>query len=95
MCGVFFLADIVYDIIILDYHTFMSTLSVPLTPSLEEFIRRQVKSGKAANKAHVVRYALQRLSEAEAVEVVLQSERELAEGKILRGNLRVIAKRKS
>ena len=83
----------IYDIIILIYHTFMTTLSVPLTPKLEAFINSQVKSGKAANKAHVVRYALQRLSEEEAVEAVLQSEREVSEGKILRGNLRALAKR--
>ncbi len=71
----------------------MTTLSVPITPELEAFINSQVKSGKAANKAHVVRYALKRLSEEEAVEAVLQSEREVAEGKILRGSLRVLAKR--
>lgn len=71
----------------------MSTLSVPLTADLEKFINSQVKSGKAANKAHVVRYALQRLSEDEAVQAVLQSEREVAQGKILRGGLKVSAKR--
>ena len=71
----------------------MSTLSVPLTPELEAFIKQQVKSGKAANKAHVVRYALQRLSEEEAVQAVLESERDVAQGKILRGDLRVLAKK--
>lgn len=71
----------------------MSTLSVPLPPELEKFITNQVRSGKAANKAHVVRYALQRLSEDEAVEAVLQSEREVAQGKILRGDLQIISKR--
>lgn len=67
----------------------MSTLSVPLTPELEAFINQQVKSGKAANKAHVVRYALQRLSEEEAVAEILRAEKE----PILRGDLRVLVKK--
>lgn len=67
----------------------MSTISVPLPPELEAFINDQVKSGRAANKAHVVRYALQRLSEEEAVEAVFRSEREVAAGKIIRSELKI------
>jgi Arc/MetJ-type ribon-helix-helix transcriptional regulator len=71
----------------------MSTISVPITVEQEKFINEMVKSGKAANKAHVVRYAIQRLSEEEAVEAVLESERELAAGKGLRGDLRTLLKK--
>ncbi|MEK7531545.1 MAG: type II toxin-antitoxin system ParD family antitoxin [Patescibacteria group bacterium] len=71
----------------------MSTLSVPLTPKLEEFIKAQVKSGRAANKADVVRRALVLLSEEEAVATVLQGRKEVREGKILRGDLRELAKK--
>jgi putative addiction module CopG family antidote len=67
----------------------MSTLSVPLTPELEEFINQQVKSGKAANKAHVVRYALQRLSEEEAIAEVLLAQKEPT----IRGDLRDLVKK--
>lgn len=67
----------------------MSTLSVPLTPKLEEFIKQQVKSGKAANKAHVVRYALQRLSEEEAIADVLRAQKEPT----IRGDLRELVKK--
>ena len=67
----------------------MSTLSVPLTPYLEEFIKNQVKNGRAANKADVVRRALVALSEEEAVQAVLKSQREPT----LKGNLRELMKK--
>ena len=71
----------------------MSTLSVPLTPQLEEFIKNQVKSGRAANKADVVRRALIALEEEEAIQVVLTSQKEALQGKILRGDLRTLLKK--
>ena len=67
----------------------MSTLSVPLTPELEAFIKQQVKSGKAANKAHVARYALQRLSDEEAIADVLRAQKEPT----IRGDLRELVKK--
>ena len=70
----------------------MVTISVPITPKQEKFIKELVKSGRAANKAHVVRYALQRLSEEEAVAAVLDAEREIVEGKGLRGDLSTLLK---
>ena len=79
----------VYDIIILDYHICMTTLSVPLTADLEEFIKRQVKSGRSPNKAAVVRSALKLLSEEEAVQAVLRAQQEPT----LRGDLRELAKK--
>ena len=72
---------------------FMSTLSVPLTPKLEEFINNQVKTGRAANKADVVRRALTAMSEEEAIQEVLLARKEIAEGKGLRGDLRELMKR--
>jgi putative addiction module CopG family antidote len=69
----------------------MSTLSVPLPAFLEEFIKSMVDSGYASNKADVVRKALIKLREDEAVNAVLQSEREIREGKILDGDLDELA----
>ena len=69
----------------------MSTLSVPLTPQLEEFIKQQIKSGEAPNKAFVVRKALMRMREEESVTRVLLSQREAREGKLLRGDLDELA----
>jgi putative addiction module CopG family antidote len=71
----------------------MSTLSVPLTPELERFIEQMVKDGRAANKADAVRKAIRRLSEEEAIAAILTSEREIKEGKILRGDLLKLIKK--
>ena len=71
----------------------MTTLSVPITSEQERFINNLIKSGKASNKAHAVRYALQRLAEEEAVNAVLMAERELSEGRGLRGDLKKLLKK--
>lgn len=71
----------------------MSTLSVPLTPKLELEIEKMVRDGVAPNKAAVVRRAIEKLAEDEAVNAVLMAEREVAEGKLLRGDLRKLAKK--
>jgi Arc/MetJ-type ribon-helix-helix transcriptional regulator len=81
-----------YDIFILRDHSPMSTLSVPLTVELEQFINDMVLRGVATNKADVVRRALKQMAEDQAVEDVLQSEREIAQGKILRGDLDTLLK---
>ena len=75
---------------ILSYYNFilcMTTISVPITGEQEKFINGLVKSGKAANKAHAIRFAIQRLAEEEAVANVFEAERELTDGKGLRGDL--------
>ena len=71
----------------------MSTLSVPLTPHLEEFIASKVKERYAPSKAEVVRRAIEHLAEEEAINSVLRAEKEIAEGKILRGDLKELAKK--
>lgn len=71
----------------------MTTLSIPITGEQERFINQLIKSGRAANKAHVVRYALQRLAEEEAVNAVLRAEQEINEGKGLRGDLKKLLKK--
>jgi putative addiction module CopG family antidote len=67
----------------------MSTLSVPLSPKLEEFIDEQVRSGRAASKADVVRRALTAFSEEDAVQEILKAQRE----PVLRGDLRELMKK--
>ena len=71
----------------------MSTLSVPLTPRLEEDIKNLVKKGFAPTKAEVVRRAITRLSEEEAVQDVLLARKEIRDGKWLRGDLRKLMNR--
>lgn len=73
----------------------MSTLSVPLTPALELEIDKLVKSGFASSKAAVVRRAIEKLAEDEAVNAVLIAEREITDGKLLKGDLRELMKKLS
>ncbi len=68
----------------------MSTISVPLSPSLELFIEAMVKRGSAPSKAEVVRQALARYAEDEAVEAVLRAQRDRKNGKEIRGSIREI-----
>ena len=81
-----------YDTVILNNHIFMSTLSVPLTGEQEKFIKEMVSKGYG-NKAAVVRRAIDKLAEDEAVNVVLESEKEVGEGKIFRGDLRKLLRK--
>ncbi len=54
----------------------MSTISVPLPQKLEKFIDDQISQGKYSNKAEVVRRALVRFEEEEAVRAVLETSNE-------------------
>ena len=70
----------------------MPTLSVPLTAHLEEFVKSMVRRGQASNKADVLRRALTRYAEEEAILSVLQAEQEIKEGKAVKGDLKKILK---
>lgn len=78
-----------YYIII--YH--MSTLSVPLTPALEEAIEHQVRMGESSNKAAFARKAIEKYLEDMAVMKVLQAEQEAREGKVFTGDLGELLKK--
>ena len=71
----------------------MVTLSIPLSPTLEEFINVLVKEGFAQNKAEVVRKALRLLAEEQAIGAVLKAEQEVREGKVLRGDFKKLARK--
>lgn len=67
----------------------MTTISVPLHKKNEEKLDELVKSGAGSSRADVMRKALERFAEEEAVEAVLQAERE----PVLRGDLRELVKK--
>lgn len=71
----------------------MSTLSIPVSPKLENVVNSLVKKGYGANKADVVRKALTLLAEEEAISSVLKAEQEARDGKILKGNLKQLSKK--
>ena len=71
----------------------MSTISVPLTSKLEAVLDNLIRSGFRENKAAIMREALIRLSEEEAVLALLKAQQEVKEGKIFRGDLRKLLKK--
>ena len=66
----------------------MSTISVPLKKGQEEKLDHLVRSGVGDNRASVMRKALDRLAEDEAIRVVLEAQREPT----LYGDLRKLLK---
>ncbi len=68
----------------------MATISVPLSSELQDRLDSLVSEGAGANRADVMRRALEWFAEEEAVNNVLRAEREVAAGKILRGDAREI-----
>lgn len=66
----------------------MTTLSVPLPAELEKLVNDMARA-RGSNKAEVVRYALTRMAEEEAVQAVLRAEQEPT----LSGDLKKLAKK--
>lgn len=71
----------------------MTTLSVPISGELEQFINKMVKEGKGSNKADVVRRALREYEENRVIEDILKAQREITLGKGLKGDLRELIKK--
>jgi Arc/MetJ-type ribon-helix-helix transcriptional regulator len=71
----------------------MTTISVPIPKVLERFIKDMIEDGRAANKADLVRKALMKYREDEAIRSVLQAQQEGREGKNLTGDLDELAKK--
>lgn len=71
----------------------MTTISVPIPRNLEDFINDMISRGEADTKAEVVRRALSKMAEDDVINQILISQKEIDEGKILKGNLRDIIKK--
>lgn len=71
----------------------MITISVPITPIQEKFIKSLVRSGRAANKAHAVRLGIDYLAENDMFSSLQRSLQEAREGKVLYGNPRELIKK--
>ena len=71
----------------------MTTLSIPISAKLEEFIDGQILGGKAANKADLVRKALTFYAEEQAVLDVLEAEADVRAGRVYEGDLDELVKK--
>ncbi len=70
----------------------MSTLSVPLTPELEQFIEELISENKADSKAEVVRRALHHYRQELLIQEVLQAENDIHNGDVYSGDLKSFMK---
>jgi len=89
----YYIIILVNGLIIHKQYKNMTTISVPIPSFLEEFIKQMVDSGYASNKADVVRRALIRLREEEAINSLLRAERDAHEGRVFSGDLDELAKK--
>lgn len=71
----------------------MATISVPLSPKQQKYLDELVDKGVSSSRAGVLRKALDKLVEEEAINAVLQAEREISLGKGLRGDLKALLKK--
>ena len=62
----------------------MSTISVPLDKDAMHYLEHLEKNNPEMSRAGIVRKAIRRMSEEEAVEAVFQAQREIADGKVIR-----------
>ena len=72
----------------------MSTLSVPLTPELEQFIEELISENKADSKAEVVRRALHHYRQELLLQEILQAENDIRNGDIYTGDLKSLIQKK-
>jgi Arc/MetJ-type ribon-helix-helix transcriptional regulator len=71
----------------------MSTLSVPLTPELEDFINTMITEKKADSKAEIVRRALYQYQEELLLQEILQGENEIKNNEIFSGDLQSLVEK--
>ncbi len=69
----------------------MGVITIPVTESQQKFITGMVKSGKAANKAHAVRMAIDNMAREQALEALRLGHAEMLAGKTLKGDLDKLA----
>jgi Arc/MetJ-type ribon-helix-helix transcriptional regulator len=70
----------------------MTVITVPVNREQESFIKSLIKSGRAANKAHAMRLAIQALAREEEDASLARALQEIKEGKTLKGDLYELAK---
>jgi Arc/MetJ-type ribon-helix-helix transcriptional regulator len=68
----------------------MTTLSVPITLSLAAGLDALINSGAAESRAAVMRTALQRYLEEQALLGVLEGQSDVKAGRVYKGNLRTL-----
>ena len=71
----------------------MTTITVPINKELAGFIAEELALGESESKAHLVRYALERLREDRAFLRIEEARRDIGEGRVYKGDLKKILKK--
>lgn len=72
----------------------MTTISVPINGELESFINYQIEIGNSETKAGFIRRAIIKMQEEYYISEILEAEKEMKEGKIVKGDLKSLLKLK-
>ncbi|MBU6490937.1 hypothetical protein KGQ25_02155 [Patescibacteria group bacterium] len=71
----------------------MTTITVPIDKELALFIEEELSHGERESKAHLVRYALERLREERAFLRIEEARRDIRDGRVYKGDLKKILKK--
>lgn len=71
----------------------MSTITVPISKEIEDFIEEEISSGLGETKAGLVRYALSRLQEERALSRLQEAELDIKQGRVYKGDLKALLKK--
>ncbi|MDO8430728.1 MAG: hypothetical protein Q7S72_01955 [Candidatus Taylorbacteria bacterium] len=70
----------------------MTTISIPISNELNNFIDEQVRLGNASSKAELIRRAIIRFKEGAFIATIVNAKQEIRDGKALSGDLDELAK---
>jgi len=70
----------------------MTTISIPITTELNEFIDEQVDLGRASSKAELIRNAIIKYKEDQFIATIQKAKHEIRQGQALTGDLDKLAK---
>jgi len=70
----------------------MTTISIPITSELNEFINEQVRLGKASSKAELIRRAIIKFKEETFISSILEAQEDVKSGRVFVGDLDKLAK---
>lgn len=71
----------------------MATITIPINKDLERFIEEELAQGASGSKAHLVRFALERLREERALSRIQEAKDDIRDGRVYKGDLKKILKK--
>ncbi|MEK7185285.1 MAG: ribbon-helix-helix domain-containing protein [Patescibacteria group bacterium] len=71
----------------------MANISVPLPTKLLDAVEERVRDGHEESKSSLVRKAVEKYLDDQFVQDILLAQKEVAEGKVLRGDLKKLLKK--